>query len=153
MEELFEGHKIFINSSGYPNIKIGRKLVDLHILIWERANGTRPDGYVIHHIDENKLNFKIDNLELLSKLDHRRIHEGWIRDSLGVFKAKICRGCNKALPLNHYNINNGKRRLSRCHPCTNKIQTNYRIKNGDRVREIEKKAYNKRMGGNNGSPK
>jgi len=33
-----------------------------------------PEGYVIHHIDHNKLNNKIDNLKMLSRSNHTILH-------------------------------------------------------------------------------
>lgn len=56
----------------YPKIE-GRHA---HIVVMERKLG-RPlhDGEVVHHIDENKLNYDEDNLELYaSQADHARDH-------------------------------------------------------------------------------
>ena len=46
----------------------------LHRLIWEDHNGPIPEGYVIHHIDENKLNNDISNLELMLWSEHNSHH-------------------------------------------------------------------------------
>lgn len=43
-------------------------------VVYEIFVGEIPDGYVIHHIDENKLNDSLDNLELMLDEDHRRWH-------------------------------------------------------------------------------
>ena len=37
-----------------------------HKVLWEAINGEIPKGYELNHIDENKHNFKISNLELLT---------------------------------------------------------------------------------------
>lgn len=41
-----------------------------HKVLWEHFNGEVPDGYEINHKDENKHNFKISNLELLTHKDN-----------------------------------------------------------------------------------
>jgi hypothetical protein len=33
-----------------------------------------PKGYVIHHIDENRLNNDISNLQLLTRSEHQKLH-------------------------------------------------------------------------------
>ena len=39
----------------------------LHRLIWEEHNGAIPDGMTIDHINNNKLDNRIENLQLLSR--------------------------------------------------------------------------------------
>jgi hypothetical protein len=46
----------------------------LAIFIWKKFNGSIPKGFVVHHIDHNQLNDNINNLQLLSKPEHQRIH-------------------------------------------------------------------------------
>ena len=46
----------------------------LHRLIYEKAYGSIPEGYSIHHIDGNKLNNSIDNLEAIPKSKHHHLH-------------------------------------------------------------------------------
>jgi len=45
-----------------------------HIVIWEKANGQLPDGYVIHHIDGNGHNNELSNLVAMSRGDHAALH-------------------------------------------------------------------------------
>ena len=40
----------------------------------EYAYGEKPEGYVIHHKDGNKLNNEFSNLEYMLDADHRRLH-------------------------------------------------------------------------------
>lgn len=64
-----------INHGGYVYITSGensRKF--LHRLVWEKHNGEIPEGYQIHHIDGNKLNNDISNLQLISPDKHTRLH-------------------------------------------------------------------------------
>lgn len=46
----------------------------LHRAVWESVNGKIPDGYHIHHIDHDKNNNEIENLQLVTSEMHRRIH-------------------------------------------------------------------------------
>jgi hypothetical protein len=46
----------------------------LHVVVWEFHNGPRPDGYHIHHKDENKTNNQPGNLEALPSSEHRALH-------------------------------------------------------------------------------
>lgn len=54
-----------ISKSGYVYVKIKNKKYRKHRLIWEIFNDTKiPKGYFINHIDGNKQNNNINNLEL-----------------------------------------------------------------------------------------
>src|SRR3990167_7182742 len=66
--------KGYINSLGYLIIcKEGKEYL-AHRLIWEKYNGTIPEGFLIHHKDRNKLNNDIMNLELTTREQHERKH-------------------------------------------------------------------------------
>ena len=54
----------------YPAVYINGKNHHIHRLQWIKYHGEIPKGCVVHHKDENKLNWDIDNLELLSRKDH-----------------------------------------------------------------------------------
>lgn len=67
----------------------------MHRVVWEYYNGIIPDGYEIHHIDENPHNNRIENLELVKAGDHQKIHSSkrskdWVSNfqKLGVEAAK-----------------------------------------------------------------
>lgn len=46
-----------------------------HRIIYEKYYGKIPAGYIIHHIDGDKLNNSIENLKAMSQLEHNRIHK------------------------------------------------------------------------------
>lgn len=46
----------------------------LHRYMWEQVHGVIPKGYDIHHIDHNKDNNDISNLELIASIRHKQIH-------------------------------------------------------------------------------
>ena len=45
-----------------------------HRVVYEQHHGSIPDGYVIHHKDENPRNNDISNLEAMSRDEHQRHH-------------------------------------------------------------------------------
>jgi hypothetical protein len=50
----------------------------LHRLVWIAAHGPIPKGYVIHHRNENARDNRLENLELLSRAEHNRLHFGGV---------------------------------------------------------------------------
>ena len=61
----------------------------LHNYIYERSYGKIPDGYEIHHIDCNKLNNDLTNLQLLTPSEHTKIH-AILRNGSGMNKRVKC---------------------------------------------------------------
>lgn len=45
-----------------------------HLYVWISNNGPIPEGWVIHHIDFNKLNDDISNLKMMTREEHDRLH-------------------------------------------------------------------------------
>jgi hypothetical protein len=50
------------------------------IFVWEQVNGPVPKELCIHHKDNNALNDNIENLQLVSRAEHQRIHR--LRDPI-----------------------------------------------------------------------
>jgi len=42
--------------------------------VWVQKNGEIPDGYEVHHIDDNPHNDNINNLQLLTEEEHKALH-------------------------------------------------------------------------------
>ena len=65
-------------SNRYPRIKLyiyGSPLKGVHIIIWECYNNKIKDiNKVIHHIDKNKSNFHISNLQCVTRKEHAKLH-------------------------------------------------------------------------------
>jgi hypothetical protein len=76
--EPFEQNMITINSEGRRIIGIKGRI---YVLVWEVFNGPVPSGYVVHHIDHNKLNDRLDNLMLMSVSDHFSHHNKGVKKS------------------------------------------------------------------------
>jgi hypothetical protein len=53
-----------------------RKGVRLHRKVWEMHNGPIPPDCDVHHIDGNKANNDIENLQLLPRTEHHSKHMG-----------------------------------------------------------------------------
>ncbi len=51
-----------------------RGVISVHRLVWQTIHGPIPKGMQVHHIDENKLNNHISNLELLPIGVHQGLH-------------------------------------------------------------------------------
>lgn len=96
--DLFSDDKVWADAKGYACVWINGKSKKCHVLTWESANGKKPNGYDIHHIDENKFNYSLENLELLSHSDHQKVHAGWTKEGGGWAK-KPCTKCGLVLSL------------------------------------------------------
>ncbi len=84
-------------SKGYIRFRRGTDRLKMeHVLVWERNYGEVPDGMQIHHIDGNKQNNDISNLQLVTPLEHKRIHEG-CKFINGVWY-KPCKCCGEYKP-------------------------------------------------------
>lgn len=71
-----------------------------HDVIWERHNGPIPEGYDVHHIDRDKLNNNLPNLELMKRVDHKREHSGCKLIAGQMYKP--CRKCGVFHPVRDY---------------------------------------------------
>ena len=47
-----------------------RKGVRLHRVVWEHYNGPVPDGFHIHHVNNDRADNRLENLECLSSREH-----------------------------------------------------------------------------------
>jgi len=144
--DTFEGYGKWYDKFGYPSIWVDNKNVMLHVFIWERANGERPLGYHIHHIDGNKSNYELSNLICLSPSDHQKIHAGWKQDEKGNWISKPCKVCKENLKLDLFYQRKGLTPTNMCIKCYSDYYKNKIITDSDfreKKREYLKKYYQK----------
>jgi hypothetical protein len=65
-----------IFNSVYPSLNIRGKHESIHRVVWKTFVGEIPDGSFIDHIDENKRNFRLDNLRLVTRTENMRLSRG-----------------------------------------------------------------------------
>lgn len=74
---LYNGYKFRRDKrTGYylSSRKINGSRRRLHVYVWECEVGNIPDGYSIHHVDEDKSNNDVSNLELMTNSKHTQLH-------------------------------------------------------------------------------
>lgn len=78
----FNGKEItqFKGNNGYMKVTLSKdgklKSKDVHRLVYEAFNGEIPENLQVNHIDENKTNNSIENLNLLSPKENTNYGTG-----------------------------------------------------------------------------
>jgi len=70
--------------------------------LWEQTNGEIPDGYDIHHIDEDMTNDDLSNLELVEGHLHKQGIHGSNRKVIDGVVYKQCFRCKQFYPESGY---------------------------------------------------
>src|SRR5262245_61414348 len=48
--------------------------VNAHVILWQRRFGPIPKGYVVHHINGDHSDHRLENLQLMTRGEHSRHH-------------------------------------------------------------------------------
>jgi len=80
----------------YEKDESGRLRME-HNIIWEKYFGEIPCGMQVHHKDFDKTNNNIENLQLVTPIEHKRLHEG-CRLINGEWE-KPCKCCGEFKPI------------------------------------------------------
>ena len=120
----------WINDSGYRMHEVrknGQRVTFKreHVLIWEAIHGEKPEGYHLHHINGNKLDNRLENLQLLSCQEHKWVESPNYRKE-DKHWVKLCPICNNWFSFeSFYRVrerrnNSGYTLLPNCKPCERK---------------------------------
>lgn len=70
--QILNGVNFTLTKGGYLRGSINGERVLMHRYVWETNRTPIPPKHDIHHIDKNRQNNSIENLELLPKAEHSR---------------------------------------------------------------------------------
>ena len=70
----------YIDKKGYPRWNDSNTLVHRTVAS-NKVGGKIFHGYVVHHIDGDKRNFRKHNLHIMSRSNHSKLH--WLERRLG----------------------------------------------------------------------
>lgn len=102
-------------STGYRYIKFNGKQIEEHRLVMMKHLGRiLNENEVVHHINKNKLDNRIENLQLLTRREHSRLH------SKEKGNKRICQICGE------YKEHHGR---GLCHSCYHRALIGGYIKN------------------------
>jgi hypothetical protein len=76
---------LHVHKTGYVIVSINGKNQYLHCVVWKAFNGDISEGYELDHIDCNKLNNSLYNLELVTHQENmkRAYHNGCFKNFFG----------------------------------------------------------------------
>ncbi len=69
--QIYDGKKFTLKRTGYYALS-SRERTLMHRYVWETERSKIPPGYDIHHINNDRADNRIENLECLSKAEHTR---------------------------------------------------------------------------------
>jgi hypothetical protein len=106
-----------IDKLGYQRVKLKelKSTVGVHTLVYEHFIGDIPQGYIIDHIDENKSNNHISNLQIMTQSQNLKktmsinhTHKSIINiEAIDTLTNEILTFPNKRQFFNHFNITIG----------------------------------------------
>jgi hypothetical protein len=124
-----------ITAQGYRRFRLKDRTQKFeHVIVWEAHYGPVPSGYEVHHINGDKLDNRLENLRLLTRLDHKRIHSGCFR--VGNTWLKRCRRCKWLRPIetDYYEYAGQNGVMGICRRCASELAVEAKRKRRGRIR-------------------
>jgi len=124
----FCGKTVYISKNHYPCIRIKNRKFAIHRIVWSNAYGSIPDGCVVHHKDENILNFQLSNLQMMTNQEHLRHHNKTTRfvyDKHRNITGIICSSCKQLKPGAEFRKSKKSQYRSYCKPCETIMHKRY----------------------------
>lgn len=70
--KTYRGKNFYLTVQGYYHSP--KDNIKMHRYVWECERGPIPEGYIVHHIDHDKTNNAIENLEIMTHGEHSSHH-------------------------------------------------------------------------------
>ena len=124
-----------------------------HRLVWHENFGEIPEGKVVHHINGNKLDNRIENLELLTRSEHMKKHyeEGaTLKEMNGVIEyvSVECFVCGRTVVRkkcvqlsNNRNANSTHANATCSRSCWAKLLNAYKYGTVEKLRQLKEQSW------------
>jgi len=141
--------KLFVGTQGYYKCTLYKdskySTVKIHILVWDHFGDSPRNGHELHvdHIDENKLNNHIDNLQLLTPRENTSKYYGTKKHTSKYTGVCLKKGINKF--SSSISVKGKKKHLGyfkseyRAHLAYHKAIKKYDIDNSENIPTIKSK--------------